>query len=109
MGRATAEAMSWGLPVAGHCRAGTGELVGDAGAGLLFDGSAGHLARVITALIDDPVTAGSMGEAGQSWARTHCSSERHASQITELVEALSHGPGVLAENALALAEHGQQL
>ena len=106
MGRSTAEAMSWGLPVAGHCRAGTGELVGDAGAGLLYDGSAGHLAQVITALIDDPVKAGSMGEAGQRWARTHCSSERHASQIMEIVGALSYGPCVLAENALTLVEHG---
>jgi glycosyltransferase involved in cell wall biosynthesis len=89
MGRSTAEAMSWGLPVAGHCGAGTGELVADSGAGLLYDGSADHLAQVITALIDDPATAGSMGEAGQRWARTHVSSERHASQIMEIVGAIS--------------------
>ena len=89
MGRSTAEAMSWGLPIAGHCGAGTGELVGDARAGLLYDGSADHLARVITALIDDPRTSGSMGEAGQLWARMHFSSERHASRIREIVGALS--------------------
>jgi glycosyltransferase involved in cell wall biosynthesis len=89
MGRSTAEAMSWGLPIAGHCGAGTGELVGDAGAGLLYDGSADHLARVAAALIDDPASAGSMGKAGQRWARTHFSSERHASRIREIVGALA--------------------
>jgi glycosyltransferase involved in cell wall biosynthesis len=89
MGRSTAEAMSWGLPIAGHCGAGTGELVGDAGAGLLYDGSADHLARVVAALIDDPRTSGSMGKAGQLWARTHFTSERHASRITEIVGALA--------------------
>ena len=89
MGRSTAEAMSWGLPIAGHCGAGTGELVSDAKAGLLYDGSVDHLARVVAALIDEPASAGSMGEAGQRWARTHVNSERHASQILEIVRALS--------------------
>jgi len=89
MGRSTAEAMSWGLPIAGHCGAGTGELVGDSGAGLLYDGSVDHLARAVKALIDDPASAGSMGKAGQRWARAHFTSERHASRIKEIVSALA--------------------
>lgn len=103
MGRSTAEAMSWGLPIAGHCDAGTGELVSDAKAGLVYDGSVDHLARVIAALIDNPASSGSMGQAGQRWARMHVSSERHASQIVDIVR------GLFKETATAGSENTVRL
>jgi len=89
MGRATAEAMSWGLPIAGHRAAGTGELVSQAGCGLLYDGSAAELARVIAVLIENPAEAERMGEAGRCWAKAHVSSEQHAGRIREIIESIS--------------------
>jgi len=89
MGRSTAEAMSWGLPIAGHRAAGTGELVSRAGGGLLYDGSAADLARVIASLIEDPTSAKRLGEAGQRWARVHASSEQHASRIGDIIKSIT--------------------
>ena len=89
MGRSTAEAMSWGLPIAGHGAAGTGELVGDAGGGLLYHGGGENLAEIVAALIDDPAAATAKGAAGQQWARRHVSNERHAQRIREIVMSLA--------------------
>jgi glycosyltransferase involved in cell wall biosynthesis len=91
MGRATAEAMSWGLPIAGHHGAGTGELISEASAGLLYDGSAEQLAERILCLIKEPTEAQRMGEAGQRWTRVNTSSECHASKIREVLLDLQAG------------------
>jgi glycosyltransferase involved in cell wall biosynthesis len=106
MGRSTAEAMSWGLPIAGHDAAGTGELVGDAGGGLLYRGGGEELAEVIAALIDDRAAAAAKGASGQQWARRHVSNERHAQRIREIVVSLAEpdfDTGIRARPAVQLA------
>ena len=76
MGRTTAEAMSYGLPVVGCDRLGTAELIRHGDTGLLCDGSPAALARAVEQLIAQPDAAREFGRRAQAYARQHFTDER---------------------------------
>jgi glycosyltransferase involved in cell wall biosynthesis len=69
MGRMTAEAMSFALPVVGCDSLGTAEIVQHEMTGLLCDGSAAEIARAVERLIVRPDEARHIGLQAQEFAR----------------------------------------
>ena len=76
MGRATAEAMSYGLPFVGCDSLGTAELVRHGITGLLCDGSPRAIARKVERLIARPDEARRMGLRARAFAGRRFSDER---------------------------------
>ena len=85
MGRTTAEAMSYGLPVVGCDRMGTAELIEHEVTGLLYDGSAGGLARAVERLVEQPRLARCLGERARGLARDRFSNERCTRETLEVL------------------------
>jgi glycosyltransferase involved in cell wall biosynthesis len=68
-GMALVEAMTAGVPVIASSAAGAGPLVEQAGAGILIDvADIAGLVRAIERIVDDPVAAAAMGDAGRRTA-----------------------------------------
>jgi glycosyltransferase involved in cell wall biosynthesis len=100
MGRTTAEAMSYGLPVVGCDSLGTAELIEHAVTGLLCDGSAAGVAGALARLLGDPTAARRMGANAQRMARERFTNERcTAASLALLARVIAGRPGL----------HGSQL
>jgi glycosyltransferase involved in cell wall biosynthesis len=76
MGRTTAEAMSYGLPVVGCDSAGTAELIRHGETGLLYDGSAEGLAAAVQWLAARPEAAAQMGQRAREDAQRRFTDEQ---------------------------------
>ncbi len=88
MGRVTAEAMAYCLPVIGLAMGATPELVIDQKTGLLYTDGAKDLAQKMTYLITHPKEAKRMGEQGREFAISTFNNERYTTQVKELLEEL---------------------
>lgn len=81
MGRVTVEAFAAGIPVIGHASGGTAELVQRGVHGYLYDQGPGALAERMTALIEHPEQARSMGMRASLDAEHRFTIERSADQV----------------------------
>lgn len=88
MGRVTVEAMACGLPVIGHASGGTLELVEDGRTGLLYPGGAEELAERMAMMMNDPMRAAALGDAGAACARERFSIERYAEEVAAIHRAV---------------------
>jgi glycosyltransferase involved in cell wall biosynthesis len=92
-GLASLEAMRRGLPVLVTREVGMSEIVREAGAGVVVDGSAAAIAAGLNALLADAAARRAMGRAGQGHVVAHCGWPAAAAQMSALYE------DVLARNA----------
>lgn len=101
MGRTTAEAMSYGLPVVGCDHMGTAELIRDGDTGLLCDGSAGAFARAVEQIIAQPDAARAIGQRAQVYARQHFADERCTQAILAVLQRVAPRPGTAPRHGRA--------
>ena len=92
MGRTTVEAMSYGLPVVGDFRGGTGELIDHGITGLLYDGTPTQLVTRIVALIHSQALRERLSNEARRWVQTHFSREVYLTRLLEMLRgpALDH-------------------
>lgn len=76
MGRTTAEAMAYGLPVIGCAALGTPELLEHEVTGLLCDGSPAGIAAAVRRLLREPALARALGDRARRVARERFTDER---------------------------------
>lgn len=76
-GRVSVEAMSYGIPVIGLHKAGTGEIITHLETGLLFDGSSTDLAEKILQLKKDTCLYMKLAHTGWEHAKNNYSIEKH--------------------------------
>ena len=90
------EAMAAGLPVVATAVGGTPELVIDGETGLLVPPQdADSLALAIRQLLENPILARQMGEAGRRRVQTHFSMEQMVKQTEQLYDALLQAKGLM--------------
>ena len=85
MGRVTAEAMAARRPVIGYNSDGTAELIDNERNGLLYDGTAAHLAQCMGRFVDEPGWARSLGDNGQVKASREFTNEVYAWEVYNLL------------------------
>lgn len=106
MGRTTAEAMSYGLPVVGAASVGTLELLEHEVTGVLCDGSPAGLADALARVLREPDAARQIGERAQRVARERFAHERCvASSLAVLARVTAPRPvgeqdGAAAESSM---------
>lgn len=100
MGRTTAEAMSYGLPVVGRDDTGTAELIRHETTGLLYDGTAEGLAAAVEWIVTHPDAASRMGRRAQEEARRRFADERCFADTLDVIAR------VCARPAEAMNERG---
>jgi glycosyltransferase involved in cell wall biosynthesis len=83
-GMVVAEAMAMGCPVIVTPDVGAGELVAQAGAGMISSGEPLQLAAAVRQLLADPAARLRQGEAGRQFARTQLSWEGIAQRTCEM-------------------------
>ncbi len=93
MGRTTAEAMTYGLPVVGCDRMGTAELIEHEVTGLLCDGSAPELARAIERLVTEPQLARRLGDRAREAAHGRFTDERCTRATLDVLDGVAAGEG----------------
>jgi glycosyltransferase involved in cell wall biosynthesis len=81
MGRVTAEAMAAARPVIGYNSDGTAELIEDEHNGLLYDGTAEHLAYCMGRLMSNPGWAKSLGRNAWEKAEREFTNEVYAKHV----------------------------
>lgn len=87
MGRTTAEAMAYGIPVVGRDSGATPELVLDGETGLLFDGTPEDLAKAMVRIASSTDTASRYAENSLSRAKRLFSIENYVEQVTKVFES----------------------
>lgn len=92
LGRVTIEAMSAAKPVIGYDAGGTTELVVNEVTGLLYKGDEKELAVCMKRLIEQPVWAKKLGEAGWRIARDKYTIEAYAGNIYQILTGLNSRP-----------------
>jgi len=85
MGRVTAEAMAYGLPVVGYRSGATPELVEYGKNGLLYEGNERQLAEQMEYLILNRVAARKMGETGREAALEKFTTEQYVKEIYKVL------------------------
>lgn len=94
MGRVTAEAMSYGLPVIGCANGGTLDLLEHEVTGLLCDGTAAGMEQALMRLLRDPDAARRLGARAQDVARERFNNERCvAASLAVLNRIVAAQPG----------------
>jgi len=104
MGRATAEAMSYGLPVVGCDRLGTAELIAHERTGVLCDGSADGLAGAVAWLLEHPRAARAIGARAQRVAQQRFSNDACTGAALAVLEQVGAAPAGDARHS-ATASH----
>ena len=92
MGRVTVEAMASGLPVIGHARGGTPELVRDGITGFLYTDGAEALAARMLELVGDLSRAKRMGRGGAEEASKRFTVEGYASEVLAVYRSVLSRP-----------------
>ena len=87
-GNTVVEALQRGIPAIVTPEVGAAEAVVQSGGGLLVDGAAAPLGAAIAELIDDPVRAAAMGEAGRHYVQRRYSWQTVAGQMEALYQDL---------------------
>jgi glycosyltransferase involved in cell wall biosynthesis len=91
-GMPTIEAPACGLPVVSTYSGGIPEIVRPGQTGLLVErGNVRELALAISRILDNPVLASAMGEAGRTRAIAHFSWDAVSCRLAELIESVSPG------------------
>jgi glycosyltransferase involved in cell wall biosynthesis len=89
-GVAVVEAMAAGIPVVVSVGVGVGEIVQDAQAGRIFDGTVGGLALTLRSLLRDRTECARMAAAGQRVVREQLSMSSFGQNLEQLYAAIQH-------------------
>jgi len=87
MGRVTAEAMAYGLPVIGLRSGATPELVQHGENGLIYEGDERNLMSQMEYLISHPNEALKMGQQGHKMALSKFTTERYVEEVWHVISA----------------------
>ncbi|MEO8601156.1 MAG: glycosyltransferase family 4 protein [bacterium] len=97
MGRTTAEAMSYGLPVVGFRGLGTTEMIEHDVTGLLCDASAAALARAVEGLVMQPDVARRLGDRARLAAQRRFSNEQYTRASLDVLRRVAPPATLAAE------------